>query len=288
MSFQPMLDLFKAKHILVVGDVMLDEYIFGTATRISPEAPVMVVKHKQTSRLPGGAANVAKNVLAFGASAHLVGVVGDDQGGTLLRDALEEVYLPSTLITIPGRVTTRKTRVLADSKHQVLRIDQEDDSPIADGAAQELLDAVEHILPQCDAIILSDYLKGSIIERVARVVYQMAKSAWKPVIVNPKPQSLEFYRGATVISLNRAEATQAYGSSVTLDNALPAAEKIRSRHRAEAVVVTLGDEGMAVAGPVSLHIPAPVVEVSDPAGAGDTGLCAQPCQAHTAGDCLLG
>lgn len=117
---------------LVIGDLMLDEYLFGRATRMSPEAPVMVVKHHRTTRVPGGAANVARNLIALGAEAHTIGVAGCDDAGNLLEDSLQESGITRVLLVRdPGRATTRKTRVIADHTHQVLRIDQEDDAPSA-------------------------------------------------------------------------------------------------------------------------------------------------------------
>lgn len=270
MSFGPLLESMRSKKLLVVGDVMLDEYIFGRATRISPEAPVMVVHHQSTLRLPGGAANVAKNVAAFGADVHLIGVAGSDEGGSLLLHALKESGLSATLIPASGRATTRKTRVLADARHQVLRIDHEEDSPVSDEVAESILSEVMERILDCDAVILSDYRKGSMTERVARVIHQTAKANWKPLIVNAKPASLPYYRGATVISLNRSEASEAWGQPISITNALEAAGELRERHRAEAVVITLGDAGMAVSGPDAFIVPTPRVEVSDPAGAGDT------------------
>jgi len=269
-SFSGLLDSFRERKLLVVGDIMLDEYIFGNATRISPEAPVMVIRHRETTRLPGGAANVAKNIAAYGAEVHLIGLAGDDSAGELLREALNAASLPSSLVTSPSRATTRKTRIVADASHQVLRVDQEDDAPIAEDQENELLAAIEGKLPEFDAIVLSDYLKGCISERVARVVHQLAKANWKPVVANPKPASLANYRGATLISLNRSEASEAWGRKVNRENAIQAASELREIHRAEAMVVTMGDIGMAVSGSDSFLVQAPRVEVADPAGAGDT------------------
>jgi D-beta-D-heptose 7-phosphate kinase/D-beta-D-heptose 1-phosphate adenosyltransferase len=258
------------KSILVVGDVMLDEYIFGKATRISPEAPVMVVRQERTARLPGGAANVARNVLAFGAKTHLIGLVGADEAAELLETALGEQAIPNSLLRDPDRTTTRKTRVVADHRHQVLRIDHEVESALTEEREQALIDHVVEELGHHDALILSDYRKGCLTERVARALHQAAKQTWKPLIVNPKPASLSFYRGATVISLNRGEASEAWGQPVDAMNAAEAASDLRGANRAEAVVVTLGEAGMVVAGPQTFAVAAPRVEVADPAGAGDT------------------
>ncbi len=270
MSYGYLLDSMAGKSLLVMGDVMLDEYVFGQATRISPEAPVMVVRHARTARLPGGAANVAKNALAFGAKVHLVGLVGDDEGADLLENALDEAAIPHTLMRDAGRTTTRKTRVVADARHQVLRIDQEDDRPLGEEREQELMDLLCAKVPEFDGMLLSDYRKGCLTERIGRAAYHAAKQNWKPLIVNPKPSSLAWYRGATVISLNRVEASEALGRTVDTSNAEEAAAELRDITRAEALVVTLGDAGMVVAGPEVLRIPSRRVEVADPAGAGDT------------------
>lgn len=270
MSFSALLSAMTTKSILVVGDVMLDEYVFGRATRISPEAPVMVVRQERTARLPGGAANVARNVQAFGARAHLIGLVGEDEAANLLETALGEEAIPHSLLRDPGRTTTRKTRVVADHRHQVLRIDHEEETPLSEEREQALIEQVLAALVDQDALVLSDYRKGCLTERVARALHQGAKQAWKPVIVNPKPASLSYYRGATVISLNRTEASEAWGEPVDRLNAADVASSLRDAHRAEAVVITLGDAGMVVAGPETFFVTAPRVEVADPAGAGDT------------------
>lgn len=270
MNFSELLDAVRRQRILVVGDVMLDEYVFGTARRVSPEAPVIVLDHQRTQTLPGGAANVAKNVLAFGASTHLVGVTGADDTAKLLEQALNDARIDHTLIPEPSRQTTRKTRVLAGASHQVVRVDAEDTAPIGCSTVEALMAVVQDHLASVDAVLLSDYCKGCLPEQLVRMIHQAAKAAWKPVIVNAKPQSVDAYRGATTITLNRQEASAASGTEVSASNALDVAESLRERHRAEAIVVTLGDEGMAVAGPESFLIPAHRVEVADPAGAGDT------------------
>lgn len=256
--------------MLVIGDVMLDEYIFGRATRISPEAPVMVLRQERTAAVPGGAANVARNIVAFGASVHLVGLVGDDSGSDRLEQGLAAESLTCTLIRDPERVTSRKTRIIADGRHQVVRIDHEDDLPAKGDVQAQIVAAAQQQMADCDVILLSDYTKGCLSPEVVRALMQAAKAAWKPVVVNAKPSSLESYRSASVISLNRSEASAAAGVEVTPDNAADVAHQLRDRHRADAMVITLGDAGMEVAGPKAFRIAAPRVEVADPAGAGDT------------------
>lgn len=270
MNRAELLDSMAQSRILVVGDVMLDDYIFGRATRVSPEAPVLVLKQERIAAVPGGAANVARNIAAFGAKAHLIGVVGDDDAAARLREGLDYEGLTHSLVTDAERVTTRKTRVIADGRQQMVRIDLEDDAPLKMKARTSL---VEHVLAQietCDALLLSDYTKGCLSTEVVSEIMGAAKSAWKPVIVNAKPSSVASYRSATLISLNRAEASAATGVDVTAQNAAQAAAQLRDQHRADVLVITLGEAGMEVAGPEAFRVAAPRVEVADPAGAGDT------------------
>lgn len=270
MNSSELLDAFRGVRVLVVGDVMLDEYVFGRATRISPEAPVMVLRQERTTAVPGGAANVARNIAAFGAKAHLVGVVGEDSAAEQLRDGLAAESLTHGLVADATRVTSRKTRVIADGRHQLVRIDHETDIPVTGAAQDAILAEVRSRLMDADVVLLSDYTKGCLSAEVVRGILEVAKAAWKPVVVNAKPTSLPNYRGATVISLNRSEASAAVGEEVTPANAADWAQFLRDRHRADALLITLGDAGMEVAGPESFRISAPRVEVADPAGAGDT------------------
>jgi D-beta-D-heptose 7-phosphate kinase/D-beta-D-heptose 1-phosphate adenosyltransferase len=273
LKLSELLDKFAGRRVLVLGDLMLDEYIFGRATRISPEAPVMVVRHMQTSRVPGGAANVARNIIALGGEAHTIGVAGCDEAGNLLENSLIEHGLSGALLVRdPERATTRKTRVLADHTHQVLRIDQEDDMPVSEAVATKILEGAKHALERCDVVVLSDYLKGVLTPEIAGGVLAEAKMLGKPVVVNPKPRTKSLYAGADLISLNRAEATEALGEYRGLVNAeaMQAASRLKTELRATSVLVTLGESGMAASGPSDFFIDAPKVEVYDTAGAGDT------------------
>lgn len=273
MKLSNVLDGFHGRKALVVGDLMLDEYVFGRATRISPEAPVMVVRHQRTTRVPGGAANVARNIIALGAEAKTIGVAGCDEAGNLLENSLlDHGFAGVLLLRDPDRATTRKTRVLADHTHQVLRIDHEDDVPVSAEVQEKIVAGVKRGVSECDVIVLSDYLKGVLTEEVAREVIAEARNQGKPIVVNPKPRSLKHFRGATLISLNRAEASEALGFFRALedDQALHGAEQIRKASDADAVLVTLGESGMVASGPEQIFVAAPKVEVYDTAGAGDT------------------
>lgn len=271
MSLASLLDSFATLHALVVGDLMLDEYIHGRATRISPEAPVMVIRQQSISSVPGGAANVAQNIRALGAEARTAGVVGLDAAGDALESALR-LSGELGLVRDPSRATTRKTRVLADHAHQVLRIDHEGEEPVSAEIEQKLLDSVMNLVGGCSVIVLSDYMKGALTVRLAQSLIAYAAATDIPVVVNPKPRSLGNYSGATLVSLNRAEAAEAVGFHQGIDNedAAHVAQLIRERYNLGAVLITLGEGGMAVAGDSSFLVAAPRVEVYDTAGAGDT------------------
>lgn len=273
MTFGDLLARFQGVRALVVGDLMLDEYIVGRATRISPEAPVMVVRQTSTRNMPGGAANVARNLVALGARVGMVGVVGDDAAGETLLGSLQDSGIQTDhVLKDPKRTTTRKTRVLADHAHQVLRIDHETEEPVSHETESRLLNHVEGLLDDLDVLVLSDYLKGTITDSVARSCIQMARAKGVPVVANPKPRTLANYSSATVISLNRLEATEALEGVYSLrdEEALDAAEHLREKLGVDCILITLGDAGIAVAGPENFTIPAPKVEVYDTAGAGDT------------------
>lgn len=273
MSFGCLLDRFRELRALVVGDLMLDEYIEGKAARISPEAPVMVVRHQLTRRVPGGAANVAKNILALGASTEVVGVVGDDHAGALLSGALGELPFSNVaLVTETGRKTTRKTRILADHAYQVLRIDSEDDGTLSPDAEESVAKNVETRLKNADVLVLSDYLKGGVTATIARRSLDVARALGIPVVVNPKPRSAPTYAGADLISMNRFEAADALGLQRDLPDSQAeiAATTLREKY-ASAMLITMGESGMVAASTGRVcRVHAPRVEVYDTAGAGDT------------------
>ncbi len=273
MSLSKLLDSFAGVRVTVLGDLMLDEYVFGHASRISPEAPVMVVRQDRTSSVPGGAANVAKNVTALGGQVRVIGVVGADDAGQILTAALRA--LPMTQATVfkdAGRVTTRKTRIVADHAHQVLRVDNESTEPVLRSIADQLVDAVSVSLKETDVLILSDYLKGVLTEAVARGVIDAANKKGVPVVVNPKPATARQYRGSQLVTLNRSEAGELAGREVSgPEDAVEAARSARAEIGTETVVVTLGGAGLVSVGERdSFAAMPPRVEVNDPAGAGDT------------------
>jgi len=273
MSFASVLEAMKGRKVLVVGDLMLDEYIMGKATRISPEAPVMVVRQQSTMSMPGGAANVAKNVIALGGYATILGIVGCDAAAETLKRSLADQSIDHTsLVHDPSRPTTRKTRVLADHAHQVLRIDHEDESPLSESAEEELLSQALALVEQHEVVVMSDYLKGALTSKIAAAIIERARQSSIPTVVNPKPRSLGQYRGASLIGLNRLEAGEALKrwQGISDDDAPAAATELRESLGVARMVITLGESGLVASGETAYVVPAPRVAVYDTAGAGDT------------------
>lgn len=268
MTRSDLLARFKELKVVVVGDLMVDEYIFGHVDRISPEAPVMVVRQERTTRLPGGAANVAVNLLAYGAKVDVVGVVGPD--GDLLREALRAQGMDTQhLVTDSERLTTRKTRVIADHRQQVLRIDHEETSPLRQETEFKLLQTAKNCLRTADVIVFSDYRKGCLTESTAAALVAQAREQGATAVANPKPGSAHWYRGIDLVSLNRAEASAVLGAPVSRESGATDTEELKASIGAP-VLVTLGEEGMMARGPSFVAVDAHSVEVADPAGAGDT------------------
>jgi rfaE bifunctional protein kinase chain/domain len=268
-----LLRLFEGLKAVVIGDLMLDEYIFGRAARISPEAPVMVIRQTHTDRLPGGAANVARNLQALGAQTRVLGVIGCDEAGDVLRQSLRDQGLDAEhLVEDRDRPTTRKTRIVADHSHQVLRIDHEAEATVSERVEDRMRDAARDMAANANVIVLSDYLKGALTQRLAADVIAIAKEKGIPVVVNPKPRSLQIYAGAALVSLNRSEAADVLDLFGGLPDvqATKAAHDIRMKHNFDAVLVTLGESGMIAVGSSDIKVEAPRVEVYDTAGAGDT------------------
>lgn len=282
MTLGELLDAIGRLRVVVVGDLMLDEYIDGSATRISPEAPVMVVRQKGRRAVPGGAANVARNAAALGAQVTVVGVVGSDEAGAMLRDSLESLAGCSTrLVCDPSRATTRKTRVLAGAGHQVLRIDQEDTHPVEGDVMTRLLEEAEAALKGAQVLLLSDYMKGVLSGEVAG---ELSRLSGRPfAAVNAKPETAPRYKGLDLMSLNRSEMAGLVGRDPSsLAGAQEAAAEACGMVGVACTVATMGDKGLAAAWQGGgCRISAPRVEVSDVAGAGDTVIaaCALGCAA---------
>lgn len=252
---------------LVVGDVMLDRYLHGSASRISPEAPVPVVRISGQWRALGGAANVAANVVALGASCTVAGCVGDDDGGTELRGALADAGIDDAgLVTVPGRQTTVKTRVLS-RHHQVARYDMEVEEDLDAEWSGRLAASIRECAADVDVLILEDYNKGALVPEVIAA----AMGAGRPVIVDPKARNFFAYAGASVFKPNLAELEAALQDRVVADDPGWMAA-MRGRLACENLLVTLGEGGMALMTADGEHVRVPAVarSVYDVSGAGDT------------------
>ena len=264
---------FSGLRVLVVGDVMLDRFIIGQVTRMSPEAPVPVVRFDSEYTRLGGAANVAQNLSALGARVSLVGLVGADRAGAQLRDALAAAGIESRgLVETPTRPTVEKVRVATPRNQQVLRIDYEEDAD-ATGPLEAAIVAAAAAAAndEVSALLVSDYLKGTITRRVVEALLAR-KSARRPLIVDPKIPHLEAYAGATLITPNHSEAETATHRRIRSDeDARQAADAFRRRARCESVLVTRGEHGMWLSSPQAEGaVPAVAREVADVTGAGDT------------------
>ena len=255
-----------AVRLLVVGDVMLDRYWFGEVTRISPEAPVPVVKVERSEERPGGAANVARNAAALGAQVSLLALVGDDEPGRSLKRLMREGGIDATLHIDSAVTTTVKLRVIG-RQQQLLRIDFET-MPSHDALRAKLNDFEQRVL-ECDAVVLSDYGKGGL-THVSEMI-RMARAAGKIVLVDPKGDDYSIYAGATVITPNRSEMREVVGRWKDDVELARKAEALRSKLDLEALLVTRSEEGMTLfhAGG-AVHEPAVAREVFDVSGAGDT------------------
>jgi rfaE bifunctional protein kinase chain/domain len=273
---QEILDNFMGKRVLVVGDVMLDEYVWGKVSRISPEAPVMVVDADRETHVPGGAANVVNNLCALGAVASITGVIGQDSAGAILAEKLrEEGALTDGLLTVPLRPTTRKTRIIAHSQ-QVVRVDHERRDPIDADTQKAVLAHLETAIPQCDALLLSDYQKGLLGRDLIAAAVDQARALGKIVTGNLKPQGIGSHCRLTVITLNLSEASAATGFILNEDSSAgqlhDAGRMLLRKSGAEYILITRGAQGLTLFGAdgSEAHVPAHPVEVYDVAGAGDS------------------
>ena len=260
----------RGRRVAIVGDAMLDVYLRGEVDRISPEAPVPVVRVRDRRYALGGAANVAQNVVASGAEGTLVAVVGSDPSAERLRAMLRGIGSSDQALLPVERPTTTKTRLVARSQ-QVVRFDEEDDGDLSGADIDRLLAGLDAVIARSDALVLEDYNKGVLVPRVIERAIATARGRRIPVIVDPKFRNFFHYRGATVFKPNRRELESALGAAVQLEDAgtLPAT---LDRLGAEHLLLTLGERGMALvsAGGAVHHISSAAREVYDVVGAGDT------------------
>lgn len=306
-SFSRLIAGFAGKRILTIGDVMLDEYLWGKVSRISPEAPVPVVNVTGESYYPGGAANVARNVREFTAGAAVMGVAGDDIHGRRLIELLERSGIDTSgVLCDAAYATTVKTRIIARNQ-QVVRVDRERKAALPPGHLERLLALLDPAVANADAVIVADYNKGFLTQPLADAILAAARAHGKILVVDPHPHTSLCWRGATAIKPNRLEAFLAAGlplsepvEPVFEDAALiEAGSRLRGLWEAESLLITLGEQGMLLfhgAEPPH-HTPTRAQEVFDVSGAGDTAIAvftlglaagASPLQAAEIANCASG
>lgn len=261
----------KESRVVVVGDIMLDRYLVGDTERLSPEAPVPVVTVRERHARLGGAANVAMNVAAMGSEVFLVGIVGDDIDGGSIRQELAVARLDDRfVVTVAGRPTTSKTRIIARSQ-QIVRIDDEIESLLDGSDLDRLIRVARDALADADALLLEDYNKGALAPGLIAAVMEVAKRRGIPIVVDPKFRQFFEYAGATVFKPNRRELESALGAAVDLQNgnALP---QVLARLKVDNLLVTLGADGMLLVmkDGSTTHIPSIARDIYDVSGAGDT------------------
>jgi D-beta-D-heptose 7-phosphate kinase/D-beta-D-heptose 1-phosphate adenosyltransferase len=293
MHFSParlseLLGAFSRKRILVIGDVMLDEFLWGRVTRISPEAPVPIVEVRRRAAYPGGAANVARNLASLGAQTALAGVVGDDEPGRRLASLLGEAKIGAAgLRATPLRPTTHKTRVCAitrqlhehleiEDQQQIVRVDDEVTTPLDPETRRWFFEHLRKEIAAHDAVILEDYAKGLIDQELVTLVLKEAKAGGKIVAIDPNPHNPVSWSGATVLKPNRREAFLAAGLPYASDEAsiLAAGAALQKQHGVRFLLITLGEAGMLLLeeGAKPYHTPTRAQEVFDVSGAGDTAI----------------
>lgn len=268
---EALLERARGVRVLVIGDLMLDLYVQGGASRISPEAPVPVVRVEEEWRALGGAGNVAANVVALGASCVAAGCVGADAAGDQIREEMERLGIdPGGVLVASDRPTTVKTRVLV-RRQQVARYDRETEADLAAGAAADLSVRIAHQAADADAVVIEDYDKGVLTRAVIAAAMDAARERELPVVVDPKFRSFFAYGGAAVFKPNLIELAAALRETIHPDDA-EWMERTRARLECANLLLTLGEAGMALAGADGryLRVPAAARSVYDVSGAGDT------------------
>lgn len=266
---------FPRCRVLILGDVMLDEYMWGAVSRISPEAPVPVVAVQSESVKVGGAGNVATNVAALGGRATLIGLVGNDAAAERLSHELELHGVKSDgLVEDRSRPTTIKSRVVAGSQH-VVRFDRESDAPASRAVRAQVMAALRQRLPEADVLLISDYAKGLVSPGLVREVLALAARHHRMVAVDPKVQHLPLFKGVTVVAPNHHEAAAAAHLTIRSEaDLLRVGRVLLRRLKPRGVLITRGEQGMSLfeAGKPVVHIPTVAREVYDVTGAGDTAM----------------
>lgn len=264
---------FSQARVIVIGDLMLDRYHWGSVSRISPEAPVPIVFLNDSSLRVGGAANVAANIAALGATPLLIGVIGTDADGREFLGSLKSADIKDQhILTSPSRKTTVKTRIIAHGQH-VVRLDSETNEPLSDPDEEALLATFDSLLDSADAVIVSDYGKGVTSTSLVKRVIEKCNGSGKPVLIDPKGKDYEKYHGATVLTPNRKEAADATKIEEHSPNLVSrAGELLLNQVGLEYVLITESEDGMTLFAKdgSSHHFDAASIEVFDVTGAGDT------------------
>ncbi len=258
-------------NILVVGDLMIDHYLWGSCERISPEAPVQVVDVAKETTVLGGAGNVVNNLKALGASVSVAGVIGNDANGDELRAMLRSIAVDDSKLMVQyGRKTSKKSRVIAVSQ-QILRYDNESREDIAEDSVESIIKSLREDIKSFDAVILSDYGKGVLTKSLTQSVIQVAKAAGIPLLVDPKGSDFSKYRGATLLTPNKKEAQLATGIDIVDESSLEEALlKLKGECNLEISLITLSEDGIAIYDSELKRFPTVAKEVFDVTGAGDT------------------
>ena len=268
-----LIDEFADKRIVVLGDVMLDEFVWGRVRRISPEAPVPVVEVERQTLAIGGAGNVVSNLAALGASPVMLGVVGDDDDAERLRSKFHAIGVEtSTLVRDPSRPTTLKTRIIAHNQ-QVVRADRESRRPVSPEIEDEIIDLFRREMEKADALVVSDYNKGLLTESLLARALEAARTSNLTVCIDPKARNFSRYQPLTIITPNTQEAAEAAGIAIEDEASLiEAGRRILAGIDCRAALITRGEEGMSLftSGGEMTHIPTVAREVYDVTGAGDT------------------
>ena len=265
----------RGRRVLVVGDLMLDRFVYGRADRVSPEAPIPVLAIAREQIMLGGAGNVARNVVALGGQASLIGVVGDDEAGSdIVRLLMDAAGLEASLVTVPGRPTTLKTRYVAGSQ-QLLRADRETTAPVTAETERSLIERMQAEIEACCAVVISDYAKGVLTPSLIAAIVAAARKAGRPVVADPKGLDFTRYAGVTVLKPNARELAAATGMPIGgNEEAAAAGLAAIARAGVDALLVTRSERGMSLMRPdlPPLHLAGRAREVFDVSGAGDTAL----------------
>lgn len=271
MDQKEIVNMFSKAKVLIIGDIILDKYIFGNVDRISPEAPIPVLKVNSEKYVLGGAANVANNVVSLGGKAYLVGIIGNDEAGGIFLDELKKRHIDSSGIIMSARIpTTQKIRVLA-KKNQLVRLDYEETQYNEENAILEMLDIY---IPNADIVLVSDYAKGAITKKIMQKIIMLCKQQDKKIIVDTKPAHKEFFKDVFLIKLNQKETEGFSGVKLVNEEAINVAGARIIQELNCNVLITRGEKGMSLFLKESnehiLNIPTQAKEVYDVSGAGDT------------------